>query len=57
MNIHAYRRKFILIAMSAMAACLVVLLLMINLFNAGSVVAEQKDIDPIEQNRDRRLFL
>ena len=55
MNIHAYRRKFILIAMSAMAACLVVLLLMINLFNAGSVVAEQKDILSILSENDGRF--
>ena len=44
MNIQTYRRKFILIAMSAMTACLVLLLTMINLFNCFSVVAEQKDI-------------
>ena len=44
MNIQTYRRKFILIAMSAMTACLVLLLTMINLVNAFSVVAEQKDI-------------
>lgn len=44
MNIQTYRRKFILIAMSAMAACLLLLLLMINLFNCYSVIAEQKDI-------------
>lgn len=55
MNIHAYRKKFILIAMSAMAACLVVLLLMINLFNAGSVVAEQKDILSILSENDGRF--
>ena len=44
MNIQTYRRKFILIAMSAMTACLVLLLTMINLVNCFSVVAEQKDI-------------
>lgn len=44
MNIQTYRRKFILIAMSAMTACLVLLLTMINLFNCFSVIAEQKDI-------------
>ena len=44
MNIQTYRRKFILIAMSAMTACLVLLLTMINLVNAFSVMAEQKDI-------------
>ena len=36
MNIQTYRRKFILIAMSAMTACLVLLLTMINLVNAFS---------------------
>ena len=44
MNIQTYRRKFILIAMSAMTACLVLLLTMINLFNLNSVIAGQKDI-------------
>ncbi len=44
MNIQTYRRKFILIAMLAMTACLVLLLTMINLVNCFSVVAEQKDI-------------
>ena len=44
MNIQTYRRKFILIAMSAMTACLVLLLLMINLLTVNSVVAEQRDI-------------
>lgn len=44
MNIQTYRRKFILIAMSAMAACLVVLLGMLNLLNLSGVLAEQKDI-------------
>ena len=44
MNIQTYRRKFILIAMSAMSACLVLLLVLINLFNAHRVVLGQKDI-------------
>ncbi len=44
MNIQSYRRKFILIAMSAMTACLVLLLMMINLLNGYRVVTEQRDI-------------
>lgn len=44
MNINTYRRKFILIAMSAMTACLVLLLLMINLLNTYRVVKEQHSI-------------
>ena len=44
MNIQAYRKKFIIIAMSAMTACLVLLLLLINLFNFYGAIAEQKEI-------------
>lgn len=44
MNIQTYRRKFIIIAMSAMTACLVLLLVLINLFNLYGVVADQKGL-------------
>lgn len=44
MNIQTYRKKFILIAMLSMAACLVLLLVLINLFNGYRVVAGQRDI-------------
>lgn len=55
MNIHAYRKKFIVIAMTAMTACLVLLLLLINLFNLNSVITEQQDILSILSENDGRF--
>lgn len=52
MNIQTYRKKFIFIAMLSMTGCLALLLLLINLFNCYSVVAEQKDILSILSEND-----
>ena len=52
MNIQSYRKKFILIAMMAMTSCLVLLLLLINLFNLNSVITEQQDILSILSEND-----
>lgn len=52
MNLQTYRRKFILIAMSAMTACLVIVLLMLNLLNFSGTIAAQKDILSIIAEND-----